>query len=1132
MEYADFTIIQLWTPLLYSYFDFVHRVQAVLLEWKRKFMQQQINYDEILTYTSQQSQLKCLAQTVCASSAIVDSQDVKNGFQTAFEQLNFLLIKYIPGQPDAKWCTLPSLLQGWGVAFPTHLLDVISQHVLFPGEEKAGELLNNQPSPNSSGIYQPGRDISLKLTKSLTLLKLYTLVQGLEEFLQPVMSIMNMLVFFKLHSSEMFDKYLQFYLRKESDLEAKEQHSATTLTGFSHTASVFRATSLQSQSGDKSAVKSYPLRVLVRAGNHTHDLIMKLVQGTATASEIVAKGELNLENLNIEKELSTLLSFLAYLKLPLNSCEELTGVQKVLELFQSIYHIPLIHSIREQYLLQASLDDPQLFELCKRQVEAILLEWKLKFVEQKINYDEILTYMSQQPQLECLGQIMCASSAIVECQVTQAVKNTLLATFEQLNAHLIRYVPGHPDAKWCTLPSLLQDWDVALPSHLLELISQHVVLPGEKKAGELLDNQPSPNTTGVFQPGHDISLKLTKALSLHEVSLLVEGLETFLQPIMGVLDTLVFFKLHPSEMFDKYLQVYLKRESKTVVRGQQNASNLSPLLSTVSSFPATSMQPKTVEQNEAKGFPLDMLQRAVTRTHEMIMKLIQGTVAYSEIISKEKLDLENLNIEQEFNTLRSFSAYLKFSQATCAGLAGVQSMLELFKYVHHIRTIDSVWEQYQQHGCLKDKQLVELCQHRVQAVLLEWNHKFMAEHTNYDKILNYTRQQTQLENLGQTICACFASEDTQDTLTVNNMFQNAFDQLNNHLIKYIPGQPDAKWCTLPSLLQGWGVALPTHLLDVISQHVLFPWEKKSGELFDNQPSLPGKEKAQDKPFSSKIFQPAHEISLKLTMALSLHELSELVKGLKTFLQSTLELIQELFQCIHYIQTVYDVCEQYRLQGCLDDFQLVELYQLVKDLNQNHGKVAPLEASKMIERIKKNPCLGSEEYLELFTTVCDSNAFYQFVHEKQFVGEKGQAVFLQQYQLITAQLQHEEYNETVLNHLYAAFKIIELFMDTHQSFQQLMSHVTSLDVTNGVKQLQTVNSNITLIQLWFSRAEVGIPPPFIQRLVNVCLFSPLSPLLPLLSARETHWRMWPKNWTAFSQLDTTYSIPPAMWHNSH
>ena len=1056
------------SALLYSYFGFVRRVQAVLLEWRQKFLWQQINHDEILTYANKRHLLEHLAQTVSALYTIVDSQDilkVKKNLEFAFEQLNFLLIMYIPGQPDAKWCTLPSLLQGWGVALPSHLMDLISRHIVFPGEEnKAGELLNNPLSPSTSGIFQPGHDISLKLTKTLTLRELYILVQGLEAFLQPVMDVLDMLVFFKLHSSEMFDKYLQSYLRKE--LEAKDQHSSTTLTGFSYTASIIN---LQSQSGDQSVVETLPLRVLVRAGNRTHDLIMKLAQGTAAPSEIAVMGELNLENLSIEREFS---NFLAYLKLPLSSCEVLTHIQKVLGLFQSMYRIAIIHSIREQYQLQACLEDPQLFKLCQHQVQTILLEWKLKFEQHKISYDEILTYMSQQSQLEWLARILGTSSAIVESQDAQAVKNTLLATFEQLNAHLIKYIPGQPDAKWCTLPSLLQGWGVALPSHLLELISQYVLLPGEKKAGELLDNQPSANTTGLFRPGHDISLKLTKALSLHKLSFLVNILETFLQPIMNVLDTLVFFELHPSEMFDRYLQVYLRKESKTEVRGQHNVSNSSPLSSTAPSFPAASMQPKTEEQNEAEGLPLDVLQRAVTHTHEMIMKLIQGTVACSEIISKGELNLINLNIEQEFNTLRSFSAYLNLPPASCAGLAGVQSMLELFKYVRHIRTIDSVWEQYQQHGCLKDQQLVELCQRRVQAVLLEWKHKFMEEHTDYDEILKYTSQQTQLGNLGQTICASFATEDTQDTLTVKNMFQNAFDQLNNHLIKYIPGQPEAKWCTLPSLLQGWGVALPQHLLDVISQHVLFPGEEKSGELLDNHPSLPGEEKAQDKPFSS---QPAHEISLKLTKALSLHELSDLAKGMKTFLQSKLELMQELFWCVHYIQSIYNVCEQYQLQGCLEDFQLLELWQLVKDLNLegNHGKVTPLEASKMMERVKKNLCLGSEAYRELFTAVGDSDAFYEFVHEKQFMGEKGQAVFRQQYQLITAQLQHEEYNEIVLNHLYGAFKIIEPFMDTHQSFQQLMSHVTSLDVTNGVKQLQTVNSNITLIQLWFSRAEVGM-----------------------------------------------------------
>ena len=143
---------------------------------------------------------------------------------------------------------------------------------------------------------------------------------------------------------------------------------------------------------------------------------------------------------------------------------------------------------------------------------------------------------------------------------------------------------------------------------------------------------------------------------------------------------------------------------------------------------------------------------------------------------------------------------------------------------------------------------------------------------------------------------------------------------------------------------------------------------------------------------------------------------------------------------------------------------------------------------------------------------ESNAFYQFVHDKHFVGEKGQALFQQQYQLITAQLQHEEYDETVLNHLYAAFTFIFPFMDTHQNFHQLMSQVTNLDVTNEMKQLQTVNTNITLIQLWFCRIEVR-EESVVCAQCYVCTVTNAEMIITyfilFLSSyctRETHWRM--------------------------
>jgi len=504
------------------------------------------------------------------------------------------------------------------------------------------------------------------------------------------------------------------------------------------------------------------------------------------------------------------------------------------------------------------------------QVQAVLSEWHQRFNEQQVNYDEILFYANNQKELEKLLQTICTSSLVVED--TQSMKNMFLSAFEQLNILLIKYIPEKADTKWCTLLSLLQDRGVALPSHLLDPIEKHVVLPGEVKAGELLEIPLPPNTSGGFQPpGQDISLKLTKDFTLHNLSKVVKGLHRFLLPLLDVLDMLIFFKLYPSKIFNEYLQFYLRKESEAEVKKkynareseeweQNNTATISASLhSPLPTLLSVTMQSHPDDQSSVQGIPLAVLRRAMDSTHDLIMKLMQGTAAYSDIlIAKGKLNLEKLDIKQELSILRRSAMHFKPPVNSCEGLAGVGNMLELFQYIHHIKTIHSVCKQYQLQGCLRDRNLVELC--------------------NLEKNLS--------------------SEESRAKLTL------------------------------------------------------------------------------------------------------------------------------------------------------------------------------LEASKNMERVKHLLCKASLSSLELFTTVRDSSAFYQFVHEKQFVGDKGQAVFQQQYQLITAQLQHEEYNETVLNHLYAAFKIIEPFMDRNQSFHNLMSQVARFDVTIGLKQLKTVNSNITLIQLWFSRIEVS------------------------------------------------------------
>ncbi len=494
------------------------------------------------------------------------------------------------------------------------------------------------------------------------------------------------------------------------------------------------------------------------------------------------------------------------------------------------------------------------------------MTWRDRFLQLRVNYDDVLLYASTQAWLNNLGLTVCATAAVIDSTDIQKVKNKTLENYEMLNCLLIKYIPGQPESRWCTLPQLLEDHGVALPAHLLESLTRFVQLPGEKKSlPDPLANPLPSSTSGAFQPGgQEIFVRLSKSLQLSTLTKLVQELEHFLQPLLDHLDMLVFFKLHHSEIFTKYVQLQLRKESDLLspdTRSPSTAASTAgiPVISIPAPFFSVPGFARDTEGTDG-SIPIPTLVRALTQTKELLGKLMQGSAAYYEIIAEGELKLETLDIETEFVTMTAFTSYLNLAPSDQTGLTGVRSMLELFQYTFQIESIQSV------------------------------------------------------------------------------------------------------------------------------------------------------------------------------------------------------------------------CEQYQLTGCVSDPELHELLRVVEELKEerNRDRLTLREATGKLERVKKLLCLddpeGSPRSLDLFASVADSAAFYQFVRDKHFVGDKGLAAFRQQYSLITSHLQHEEYDETVLNHLYGAFKFIQPFMDTTQSFNSLMTKVTRLDVAPGLKQLETVNSNITLIRLWFSRAE--------------------------------------------------------------
>ena len=104
MILSDENILKNPSPSVRQYFSWIQKIHKVMLTWKAKLGNNDANYDEIDVYTQKQRYIHGIAQHVSAASGLVISAEnlviLKNTFLEKFEQLNILLLKYVPG--DSK----------------------------------------------------------------------------------------------------------------------------------------------------------------------------------------------------------------------------------------------------------------------------------------------------------------------------------------------------------------------------------------------------------------------------------------------------------------------------------------------------------------------------------------------------------------------------------------------------------------------------------------------------------------------------------------------------------------------------------------------------------------------------------------------------------------------------------------------------------------------------------------------------------------------------------------------------------------------------------------------------------------------------------------------------------------------
>ena len=367
-----------------------------------------------------------------------------------------------------------------------------------------------------------------------------------------------------------------------------------------------------------------------------------------------------------------------------------------------------------QEISKSSSDDVIRYFQWVRKAQDVLIVWQGKFLHNEVNFDDVLTYASHHVSIDRVGRALCAHTVVMDSQDVQDVKNLFITSFDQLNIYLLKYIPGHPEARWCTLPALLAHYGASLPHHLQDTISKHILFPGERKplVGQLLHNNFPVTSTGQFQPGHEISLKLTKAITLRKLLELLHDIMALLQGLLDHLDMFVFFHLQQSEIFKKHLLKHLEAATKEAVATLERSTMASTSFSFLPSVrPSLSYrlkepQKQPQQQQQESGVTLEMLEQGLESVRNLLYRLAEGTATYADIVAEGALKLETLNIEREFDIFSQYARYTGL--AHIEGLAGVQSMLELFQFTHHIDKIYRVCEQYQLKECLADPDLHRL----------------------------------------------------------------------------------------------------------------------------------------------------------------------------------------------------------------------------------------------------------------------------------------------------------------------------------------------------------------------------------------------------------------------------------------
>ena len=115
----------------------------------------------------------------------------------------------------------------------------------------------------------------------------------------------------------------------------------------------------------------------------------------------------------------------------------------------------------------------------------------------------------------------------------------------------------------------------------------------------------------------------------------------------------------------------------------------------------------------------------------------------------------------------------------------------------------------------------------------------------------------------------------------------------------------------------------------------------------------------------------------------------------------------------------------------------------------------------------HPCFN------LFSLLQHGCPLYEFAQERGYNLSNGMETFRQEYQLVTADLLHEDHHEEVLAVLLGAMELTSCFFDESCSLLDLWTSINKIsNVSTATAQLRMVNEEINVIRTRFLRAIVS------------------------------------------------------------